>query len=483
MCLLRSGAVVLLLVSGVGRAEEPPEPSEFEALEEDITLESGDEELLEPDIEDEEDEGEVEDASPPSSSNTQSRWANRLSLEASTWALLPRRGTGPDERFLLVEPRLEVHHPGLLSLNLVAPVRLRIRGDSAREGLVRKEDWDELSDWGQVVCALTVGGDAPNFIWVGTLDSYTMLSGHLVRRYNNHGNPDYHPAGVVLSGLLKPLYVEAFASDVLGARLMGAEVSLDVEHLFVGSHPHPLRYRVALSAVHDWGRAGGTAEPMTLAHLDGTAVLVSHREGRGGFEFQAHAGWGGRPGTGGAWGVVAGLGAEYMSSRTDLRARLEGRLQRGGFRQGAVGPDYELARFQVAGPNAVPQSEDSFPEGASVHGELIVNWDAERLGVLGQRHLRLTIGTEVFSWGRVDVDGHVETQLFHRNLKVRAGGLAVGVGQRGARYVTSGEVRWRFLGGKLYAVGQGGTRLFPTAEGTLRPGAFASLGLGVDNAR
>lgn len=35
----------------------------------------------------------------------------------------------------------------------------------------------------------------------------------------------------------------------------------------------------------------------------------------------------------------------------------------------------------------------------------------------------------------------------------------------------------------MYAVGQGGTLLFPTPEGTLRPGAFASLGLGVDHAR
>ncbi len=45
------------------------------------------------------------------------------------------------------------------------------------------------------------------------------------------------------------------------------------------------------------------------------------------------------------------------------------------------------------------------------------------------------------------------------------------------------EVRWRVLGGRLYALGMGGTRLFPEGNGTLRPGAFASVGLGVDNAR
>ncbi|TQF09877.1 hypothetical protein FJV41_42410, partial [Myxococcus llanfairpwllgwyngyllgogerychwyrndrobwllllantysiliogogogochensis] len=175
--------------------------------------------------------------------------------------------------------------------------------------------------------------------------------------------------------------------------------------------------------------------------------------------------------------------AEYMSSTVDMRARLEGRLQRGGFRQGAFGPDYELARFQVAGPTAVPQADAPFPDGYSAHGEVIFNWDSESLGVLGQRHFRLSMGAEVFNWGRVDVDGRLETQLFHRNLSVGVGGLAVGAGQPGARYLASGDARWRFLGGKLYAVGQGGTLLFPTAEGTLRPGAFASVGLGVDNVR
>ncbi|HEX5752208.1 MAG TPA: hypothetical protein VFZ09_38700 [Archangium sp.] len=46
----------------------------------------------------------------------------------------------------------------------------------------------------------------------------------------------------------------------------------------------------------------------------------------------------------------------------------------------------------------------------------------------------------------------------------------------------SGQVRWRF-GHTLDALAEGGALLFPEADGALRPGAFASLGLGVDNAR
>ncbi|MBU8900865.1 hypothetical protein KRR26_35225 [Corallococcus sp. M34] len=482
MCTCRSWAIVAVLLSGVVRAEVPPEYKGIPGLDESILLEPGADELGEEDSVDADGTAEESDSPPPASSPP-SRWSNRLSLETTTWALLPRKGADRDEGFLQVHPRLEVVNPGLLQLELGAPVRLRMWGREAGASLVRKEDWDELSDWGQVVQMLTLGGDAPNFVWVGALESYTLLSGHLVRRYNNRGNPDYHPAGAVVTGMLRPFYVEAFASDVLGARLLGAEVVLDMQHLLMGRQPYPMQYTLALSAVHDWGKAGGTSEPMTLAHLDGTAILVRRRNPEGGFELQANAGWGGRPGEGGAWGAVAGLGAEYLTSRMDLRARLEGRLQRGGFRQGAFGPDYELARFRVAGPTAMPQADAPFPDGYSAYGEVILSWDAESLSVLGQRHFRLSMGTEVFTWGRVDVDGRLETQLFHRNLSVGVGGVGVGAGQPGARYLASAQARWRFLGGKLYAVGQGGTLLFPTAEGTLRPGAFASVGLGVDNAR
>jgi hypothetical protein len=44
-------------------------------------------------------------------------------------------------------------------------------------------------------------------------------------------------------------------------------------------------------------------------------------------------------------------------------------------------------------------------------------------------------------------------------------------------YVTS------TLGPLYYALAQGGTHLYPGAEGMLRPVTFASLGLGVDHAR
>ncbi len=422
----------------------------------------------------------TEDGAAPAPALQLRPWHVLTRLETATLALLPWVGTGEGEGFAQVEPTVILDGGPGFGVSVGAPVRLRLWGGGEGAGLVRREDWDSLSDWGQLVRALKLGSDAsPVALWLGPLEGFHLLSGHLVRRYSNRSNPDYHPAGALLTAKLAPLYVEAFASDVLGARLVGAEVELDVQHVLFGPPRQKGRYTLALSAVHDWGRAGGSAPPVTLAHLDATAVVLVRR----GFELHVLAGWGGRPGEGGAWGAVAGLGADTVTPTLDVLARLEVRRQHGGFRQGFFGPDYELARFRAAGSEGAPLAQSPFPDGFSIYGEAVVGWDAVWLGDVPQRHLRLSLGAEAFGWGGLDVDGRLAVQLARRNVELAAKGLVVGLGQPGARYLASGEVRWRFTGGSLYATGQGGALLFPTVDGALRPGAFASVGLGVDHAR
>jgi hypothetical protein len=406
-----------------------------------------------------------------------SRWGYLMRLEAGTLALLPRKGAGEDAGYLQMTPLLVAEQGEHFGVNLGAPLRVRLWGGDG--GWVRREDWDSLSDFGQVVRALKLGSDnAPLGVWVGALERYSLLSAHLVRRYSNRANPDYHPAGALLTGWAAPLYVEAFTSDVLGARLVGAEVEVDMEYVLFGRPKQRQRYTLSLSAVHEWGKAGGTSPALTLAHLDATAVVLV----RPGYELHVLAGWGGRPGVGGAWGAVAGVGADSHTPTRAMSLRLEARRQHGGFRQGFFGADYELGRFLAAGAPGVPLAAAPFPDGYSAYGEAAVAWDAEALGGVLQRHLDFSLGAEAFTWGRVDVDGRAAAQLFHRRLEVAVEGLAVGVGQPGPRYLLSGEARWRFAW-RLYVLATGGTLLFPETGGTLRPGAFASFGLGVDHAR
>ncbi|MCK8503278.1 hypothetical protein [Myxococcus fulvus] len=440
-------AAALLLLPATGGASEPSAPEE---------------------------EASTASAAPPAR-----KWHYLTRVETTSFALLPRAGAGDDVGFVQVAPTFILDGGPAFGVNVGAPVRFRLWGGNDGGTLVRREDWDTLSDWGQLVRGLKLGSDdAPLGVWVGALEEYRLLSGHLVRRYSNRTNPDYHPAGGIFTGTLGPLYAEAFASDVLGARLVGAELSLDLEHILFGQPEQRGRYTLALSSAHDWGRAGGAAPSMTLAHLDAMAVMVV----RPGMEAYVNAGWGGQPGEGGAWGAVMGGGVDSLSERFNLRLRLEARRQHGGFRQGFFGADYELARFQASGPDGVPLADAHFPDGYSAFVEALVEWDAVSYGG-PYKHLSLSVGAEAFSWGRVDVDGRVAVQLFERALEVALKGLAVGAWKPGARYLGAAEVRWRFLGGKLYAMGTAGTLLFPTAEGTLRPGAFASVGLGVDNAR
>ncbi|WP_141323181.1 hypothetical protein [Myxococcus sp. AB025B] len=173
---MRSWIVALLLVlPGVTGAEEiadPPQlPEEVDEIEEETSPEST-----------------TEDAeSPPGPKQGEvsrtARWTNLLRVEAATWALLPREGMGRDEGYFQVEPTLVFERRPEFGVNLGTPLRLRVWGPK-EGGVVRREDWDTLSDWGQLVRSLKLGSDnSPLGVWFGKLDSYSLLNGHLVRRY------------------------------------------------------------------------------------------------------------------------------------------------------------------------------------------------------------------------------------------------------------------------------------------------------------
>jgi hypothetical protein len=141
---------------------------------------------------------------PPLSASSAGRLHYLARMEATGVALLPSGGMGGLERHAQLTPMLVLDGGEELGVNLGAPVRLRLSGGEPSVGLVRREDWDSLSDWSQLVRALKLGSDAsPVGLWAGALDSYSLLSGHLVRRDSNRSNPDYHTGRDAAPGRLR----------------------------------------------------------------------------------------------------------------------------------------------------------------------------------------------------------------------------------------------------------------------------------------
>ncbi|AEI66565.1 hypothetical protein LILAB_23350 [Corallococcus macrosporus] len=82
--------------------------------------------------------------------------------------MLPRSGTEGDDGFIQVEPTFILDGGPEFGVNVGAPVRFHMWGGGEGTGLVRREDWDSLSDWGQLVRGLKLGSDnAPMAVWFG----------------------------------------------------------------------------------------------------------------------------------------------------------------------------------------------------------------------------------------------------------------------------------------------------------------------------
>lgn len=410
----------------------------------------------------------------------------RGALELSALAFLERSSPYISEGFLSLRLNLTVDGGDRFGVVLEAPLRLRVfedfggaRGSPAPLWRLRAQDWDERSDFGQLLHYLRLGSDyTPVRLEAGRMEDYTLRSGHLVRRYSNQENPNYHPSGAFLTAYAGPLYTELFTADLLGARLVAGELALDVGSWLGAAPTEPFRHSLGVSLAHDFARAGGASPPVTLAHVDISTGLFYQPD----FQVSALAGAGTRlDGPGSPVGAVAGLSLETFARKLMVRGRLEARMQRGGFRQGFFGPLYELSRFLAPGPSSLPAAREQWPDGFSGFGELMLGWDSLSLEH-GERELNLSLAAEAFSWGRVDADARVERRLLVRRLRLALRVAVEGLLQPRARHLITGEVRYRFRK-RVYLMAQAGTVFFPLPGSGVHPSAFVSLGVGADYIR
>jgi hypothetical protein len=388
--------------------------------------------------------------------------------------LLPSSSPGTLDGYLALHPMARLEVSSGFALQLGALVRVRLDGVG---GLVRRADWDELSDLGQLLEALSLGGDsAPVRLRAGPVRTWTLGQGHLITRYSNQENADYHPAAAWLVAGAGPARVELFASDVLGARVFAGELGWDLGRTFSADPAVQDRYLLAVEVAHDAARAGLpfrsdpgqpklSLRPVTLVHLDASATLARGPT----LQLVALVGGGARLDTRVDFGVLAGATLDLRLAAVGLSLRLEGRRQQGGFRQGFFGPTAELSRFADQGFSGVPQAERVLPPGYSLATEARLGWGTQ---------LTLEVAAEHFFSGRTDLDSTATLELLGARLLADARYGVVGLGEV-PRHALSVGLRLR-LAPSVYVLAGGGTAFFPQPDGTLLRGVTASLGLGLD---
>lgn len=344
-------------------------------------------------------------------------------------------------------------------------------------GFLRGADWDELSDFGHLLSQLRIAPDsAPFFIRVAPVRKKSLGLGHLLWRYSNQENVDYRPAAGRAVLQVGPVRGEFFASDILGARIFAGELAWDLGGTFSADPEVKDRYVVALQVAHDANLAGRpfrpdravpplTLAPVTLLHLDASAVLVRSAALR----WLVLGGVGTRVNATADLGLVVGTAFDANAGDLGFSTRVELRKQVGGFRHGFFGPGYELQRFSDVGLGLTPLGEVRLPDGFSGFAEL-------RVG-LGER-LSADVAAEYFFWNRLDLDAGVQLSVIQERLQLTARFTALGLAQT-PRFAAQGGLRLR-VWSAVYVLAQAGTVFFPQPDGTLIRGVTASAGAGVD---
>ncbi len=378
----------------------------------------------------------------------------------------------PQDLFFDIRPLLSLSSGDDFGIDLGATFHLRVFDDPPEDrsrdigGVLRRADWDELSDFGQILHFLRIGKlDSAFWVRAGAVTFKTFGEGHLINRYSNQDNPEYHPASAAAGVRLGPVRAEAFISDILGARIFAGLAGLELGRLIASDPKWFDRFWFTLEGAYDAGQAGGVSPTATLFELDFTAVFFRSSVMR----WQVLTGAGMRVNSKVDGGALLGLSADFDLDGFLFSAKIEGRKQAGGYRQGFFGPQYEISRFIGSGFSGVPLADEVLPDSFSFYGEV-------RVGKRG--FLVAEAELEHFIWGRTDFDVSVTGEMFGSRFTTAARftGVALGVLPR---YAVSADARFRIFR-SLYLYGAGGTLFFAQVNGTLTRGVFISAGVGGD---
>jgi hypothetical protein len=114
---------------------------------------------------------------------------------------------------------------GQLGLGIQAPLRIRVVDEEpTNEGTIRKEDWDEISDWTRVLRYLewgTPNNPDPIYGRLGVLSGISLGHGTIVDRYYNVIDADHYQTGLLLKVDLGVAGGSVFLDNLVDPEIMG----------------------------------------------------------------------------------------------------------------------------------------------------------------------------------------------------------------------------------------------------------------------
>ncbi len=343
--------------------------------------------------------------------------------------------------------------------------------------ILRGADWDELSDFGQILQSLRIAKETSAFhLSIGPERKKSFGLSHLFWRYNAQANPDYHPASASVGARVGPIRGDFFVSDILAARIFAGAIAWDIGGTFSADPAVKDRYSLSFEIAHDAQLAGRpfrpdpsverfTPTPITLLHLDASAVLARNAALR----WMVMVGTGTRANATADLGFLIGTALDANVKEIGFSTRLELRKQAGGFRHGFFGPMYELQRYVDIGYRGPSIGDAMFPDGLSVFGEV-------RVGI-GTK-VSFDVAAEYFFWNRLDLNGGISVALLDDWFFLTARTSVIGLA-KSERFAFNAGLRWRIFP-SFYVLAEGGTVFFPQVDGTLIRGVTFSGGAGVD---
>ncbi|TNF34486.1 MAG: hypothetical protein EP329_07195 [Deltaproteobacteria bacterium] len=258
-----------------------------------------------------------------------------------------------------------VFKPGKWRIAPQLPIRLRILDEHPEDdGLIRNQDWDEVSDWARLLAFVQYGSyDDPFFFRYGQLNGVTIGHGSLVNRYFNTVDVDHYQGGLFTNfdlgfGGGEVMLDNVFDPEILVGRAFVRPFSLfdswpralrmiKLGATLGGDFTAPLSVSTADGAFYahpDWHPVVLADQIVTLfsTDIEVPAVSTAHLDVVPYMDFATV------DGEGFGWHLGTYVNVRFTPESV-LHTRLEYRFQGKGYEPGYVSAFYEIQRYSHLG--------------------------------------------------------------------------------------------------------------------------------------